>query len=232
MSETILVVNPNSTQAVTDAMSAALERFRAPGGPRIRCETLRSGPPGVETQAHVDGITEKLLAEFERNPDWRASDVVVVACFSDPGVAALREVLRQPVLGIAECSYLSAAALAERFGVIAILSRSIPRHRRQQRVVGVDHRVAGEVALELGVVELSREDVTWERMVAAGTRLRDEHGAGAIVMGCAGMARYRDRLEDRLGLPVVDPTQSAVAMALGLVLARQSARTPAAARAA
>ena len=36
-------------------------------------------------------------------------------------------------------------------------------------------------------------------------------------MGCAGMARHRRPLEDALGIPVIDPTQAAVTMALGAV---------------
>ena len=223
MTQRILVVNPNSTQAVTDSMSTALARFRHAGGPTIECVTLRTGPPGVETQAHVDAITEKLLTEFAGNTAWSSSDMVVVGCFSDPGVFALREVLKQPVLGIAECSYYSAAAMGDRIGVIAILSRSIPRHLRQQRALGLEHRIAAEFPLELGVVELGDVGKTWSRLLGVGQRLRQEHGANAIVMGCAGMARYRDRLEDEIGVPVIDPTQAAVAMGLGLLLARQHA---------
>jgi len=217
MQRHILVINPNSLQAVTDGLSAALEGFRLSGGPQIRCETLRSGPPGIETQAHVDGATEKLLAWFDERPERKRADAVVVACFSDPGVAALREVLGMPVLGIGEASYLTAAALAERFGVIAILARSIPRHRRAQRALGLEHKVAGELAIDLGVAELANEDLAWDRLASIGGKLRDA-GAGALILGCAGMARYRARLEDLLGLPVVDPTQAAVGMAMGLLL--------------
>ena len=47
--------------------------------------------------------------------------------------------------------------------------------------------------------------------------LKEEDGAGAIVMGCAGMARHRQALEEALGIPVIDPTQAAVTMALGTV---------------
>ena len=43
-----------------------------------------------------------------------------------------------------------------------------------------------------------------------------------VIMGCAGMARYRARLEDDLKLPVIDPTQAAVAVALGALLARRA----------
>jgi Asp/Glu/hydantoin racemase len=52
-------------------------------------------------------------------------------------------------------------------------------------------------------------------MVEAGTALRDRDGADVLVMGCAGMARYRDRLQQSVGLPVVEPTQAAVTLAIG-----------------
>ena len=55
-------------------------------------------------------------------------------------------------------------------------------------------------------------------MIEVGGRLRDEHGADVLVLGCAGMAQYRGALADALGLPVVDPTQAAVTMAIGAVL--------------
>ena len=219
----ILVINPNCLQPVTDSMSEALEGFRREGGPEIRCQTLKSGPPGIETQAHVDSAAVKLVEWLAEKPERKQVDALVVACFSDPGVAALREVLNCPVLGIGEASYLTASALTERFGVIAILNRSIPRHRRAQRALGLEHKVAAEIALELGVAQLQDEATTWHRLVTIGTELTRSFGAGAVILGCAGMARYRTRLEDKLGVPVIDPTQSAVAMALGLVLAKSDA---------
>ena len=51
-------------------------------------------------------------------------------------------------------------------------------------------------------------------MTDVGKRLAEEKGADVLVMGCAGMARYRTRLEDALGLPVIDPTQAAAGMAI------------------
>ena len=83
--------------------------------------------------------------------------------------------------------------------------------------MGIADRVAGEVAVDLPVVELSDEAKTKSRMLAVGQALKDTHGADVLVMGCAGMARYRAPLEDALGIPVIDPTQAAVGMALALV---------------
>jgi allantoin racemase len=54
-------------------------------------------------------------------------------------------------------------------------------------------------------------------MRAVGTRLRDHDGADVLVLGCAGMAQYRAGLEAEVGLPVIDPTQAAVTMAIGAV---------------
>ncbi|HET7297070.1 MAG TPA: aspartate/glutamate racemase family protein, partial [Burkholderiales bacterium] len=50
----ILVINPNSTEAVTRGIDEAVEPLRIPGGPAIDCITLKEGPPGIETQQHVD----------------------------------------------------------------------------------------------------------------------------------------------------------------------------------
>jgi len=219
MTQTLFVINPNSTQAVTDHISLALEPFRIANGPAIVCETLRSGPPGIESQAHVDGISEKLIEYFATHPQYANADAMVLACFSDPGFHAMRETLACPVYGSAECAYLTAAAMADRFGVISILSRAIPRHKRQVRLMGLEHKLAEDLAIEIGVVDLAQEDLTFARMREVGATLKNRHGARVLIMGCAGMARYRARLEETLDIPVIDPTQAAVSMALGRMLA-------------
>lgn len=59
-------------------------------------------------------------------------------------------------------------------------------------------------------------------MVEVGRTLKDAHGAAVLVMGCAGMARYRAALEAAVGIPIVEPTQAAVAMAVGHVRLSQT----------
>jgi len=208
----ILVINPNSTVAVTQGIDAACEPLRMAGGPAIECVTLADGPPGIESQQHVDGVVgplAKLVAARQAD-----CDAFVIACYSDPGLHTLREVTSKPVLGISECGILTALTLGQRFGVIAILKKSIPRHLRYIGAMGVTERLAGELPVGLGVTELSDEKKTFGRMVEVGTALRDAHGADVLVMGCAGMARYRKPLQEAVGIPVVEPTQAAVGMAL------------------
>jgi allantoin racemase len=211
----ILVINPNSTEAVTRGIDEACEPLRMQGGPRIEVMTLKEGPPGIETQQHVDSVVSPLLDAVKKLEG--SHDAFVIACYSDPGLHSLREATRKPVLGISECGILAALTLGQKFGVIAILERSIPRHLRYMGALGVMDRLAGELAVGLPVVELSNPDKTFGRMVEVGKRLRETHGANVLVMGCAGMARYRKPLQEAVGIPVVEPTQAAVAMAIGRV---------------
>jgi allantoin racemase len=211
----ILVINPNSTEAVTRGIDEAVEPLRMPGGPAIDCVTLKEGPPGIETQQHVDSVVSPLLKLVQEKDSEYAA--FVIACYSDPGLHSVREATRKPVLGISECGILTALTLGHRFGVIAILKQSIPRHLRYVGALGVTERLAAELPVDIPVVELSNQEKTFGRMVEVGKALRERHGADVVVMGCAGMARYRKPLQDVIGIPVVEPTQAAVAMAIGRV---------------
>ena len=211
----ILVINPNSTEAMTRGIDAACAPLRMAGGPAIETATLKEGPPGIETQLHVDGLIAPLVS-FVREKE-RSYDAFVIACYSDPGLHSVREVTAKPVLGIAECGVLTALTLGHKFGVIAILRKSIPRHLRYMGALGVSDRLAAELPVDLPVLELADENKTFGRMVAVGRKLKEEHGADVVVMGCAGMARYRKPLQEELHIPVVEPTQAAVTMAIGRV---------------
>jgi Asp/Glu/hydantoin racemase len=210
----IRVINPNSNDVVTQGPDAALAPLRFTNGPEIVCSTLADGPFGIETQADADSAVMPLLRLIEAD---NASDAFVIACYSDPGIHACREGTSRPVFGIAECGVLTALARADRFGVIAIGQRSIARHMRYLRQMGLTDRFAGERPLDMPVAESASGDKTLERMVEVGRRLKHSDGAGAVVMGCAGMARHRSALEQALDVPVIDPTLAAVAMAIGTV---------------
>jgi allantoin racemase len=210
----ILVINPNSNDAVTKGLEAALAPLGFPQGPEIVCVTLKEGPFGVETQADAESVTLPLRRLVEAD---RTSAAFVIACYSDPGLHVCREGTSRPVFGIAECGVLTALTRGNRFGVIAIKQRSIPRHIRYLRQMGLMDRLAGERPLEMSVAETASGDGTLARMVEIGRALKEQDGADVIVMGCAGMARHRRPLEDTLGIPVIDPTQAAVAMAMGTV---------------
>ena len=217
MTDRILVINPNSSHDVTQRMSKALDGLRFEGGPQIECMTLEEGPPGVETETHLFEVAGPIVDTVAR--EQNRTSAFVIACFSDPGLYAAREASRVPVYGIAQCGYAAALAAGERFGVISILSGSVARHRRYLASLGLADRLAADLAIDMGVTELADGDRVLDRMTEVGAMLKQKHGADVVVMGCAGMAQYRGPLEDRLDIPVIDPTQAATAMALSAVQA-------------
>ena len=213
MRQALIVINPNSSVAVTEGIDRAMDPLRGIGP--IRCVTLTEGPPGIESQRQADLTIAPMLRLAASLQDQAAG--YVIACFGDPGLMALRDQTRLPVLGIQEAAVATAMTLGQRIGVIAILAASIPRHMRAFGAMGVRDRIAGDRALGLTVAELAEAGRTLPAMVAAGQRLRDDDGADVLIMGCAGMAGYRAALQDAVGVPVVEPCQAAAAMALGRI---------------
>ena len=218
MPDRIVVINPNCNEGVTRGMSAALERFRFTDGPAIDCATLAEGPPGIESQILSDEAIAPVCSLI-RSEEETAS-AFVIACFSDPGLHSARETTRKPVLGLAEAGVTTALNLGSQVGVISILENSLPRHRRYFQAMGVDSTIAGDRAIGMTVTELEDEERVFGRMAEVGGALRDEDGSDVLVMGCAGFSRHRAGLEEALGIPVVDPTQAAVGMAITILRSR------------
>ncbi len=212
---TVFVINPNSSTSITASIDRAVDPLRSSDGPEIECLTLEEGPPGIQSQRDVDGVIGPLLKRAA-NLENRAA-AFVIACFSDPGLHSLREQSARPVFGIAESGILNALTLGQRFGIIAILPASIPRHLRYVGAMGVRDRLAADLSINIDVAGLADAQRTLARMTECGRTLRDNHGADVIVMGCSGMAQFRAPLESAVGIPVVEPTQAAVAMAVGQV---------------
>ena len=214
----LVVINPNSSNTVTQGIDDAVDPLRRFGVP-IRCLTLEEGPPGIESQLQADLTIAPMIKLAMAQNDAAG---FVIACFGDPGVHALRDATDLPVVGIQEAAISTALTLGQRFGIISILPASIPRHMRSLGAMGVMDRLAGDRALGLGVAELAVADKCLQAMIKTGQRLRDEDGADVLIMGCAGMAQYRGTLEQETGLPIVEPCQAGAAMALGHMALDQS----------
>jgi allantoin racemase len=211
--KTILILNPNSSVAVTERMKEACAGIDLHPDHRTSFHTLTGTPEGIESQRDVESVViptcEFLLSH--------GADAYVIGCFSDPGLALCREELRVPVIGIAEAAYQEASLIGKRFGVVSIGAGSIARHARAVEALGLGPRLAGDRSLDLGVLELLDAERSIARIIEVGRQLRDIDGADVLVLGCATMGVYRWRIEDALTVPVVDPTQAGVLRASALL---------------
>lgn len=209
----ILIVNPNSSQACSAGIDAAVAPFRAPAGPALEVVTLADGPPGIYSWQDWHAAVAPLC----RLAAGSDADVFVIACASDPGIEAVRAIRAGPVLGVFRCAVTAALARTERFGVIALVDASIARRQLALRALGVEARLAGEVALNTTIETLLDPGAARAALIAAGHQLVGR-GAGAVILGCTGMAGHRAAIERAIGVPVIEPCQAAAAQALGIVL--------------
>jgi allantoin racemase len=209
----ILVINPNSSEACSTGISAVLAPFRFAAGPVVDVVTLKEGPPAIYSWRDWHAAVEPMCRLVERTE----ADVYVIACASDPGIEAVRTVTSRPVLGIFRSAVAAAVARAERFGVIALVESSKARHRLGLRAMGLEDRLAGEVALNAPMDVLLDPSAARGALVAAGLELA-AMGAETVILGCTGMAHHAASVRDAVGLPVIEPAQAAVGLAVGMVL--------------
>jgi Asp/Glu/hydantoin racemase len=212
----ILVINPNSNDAVTHGLQECLSPLQIPSLVTIKCMTLTEGPFGIESRLDSESVvlpTHRVVMERED------ADAYVIACYSDPGLALCREATHKPVFGIQESGLFSALQRGERVGVVALGPRSIARHLPYIRALGLQSRLAAERPLNMSVAE-SEEAAAYPRIEEVARTLVEQDMADTLLMGCAGLARHCEQLEQALGVPVTEPTQAAVTQALGAVLLR------------
>ena len=150
----LLVINPNTTASMTRKIEVAAKAVASPGTDIIATNP-QEGPASI--QGYLDGATclPGLLAEAAQYPDV---DAIVVACFDDTGVDALRCTTTAPVIGIGEAAYHAVAMISAKFSVITTLSRSVPILEANLVRYGLDHRGARVRASEVPVLELEKGD--------------------------------------------------------------------------
>jgi Asp/Glu/hydantoin racemase len=117
-----------------------------------------------------------------------------------------------------------AVARAERFGVVAIVDASKARHLAALRAMGLECRLAVEVALNVTMETLLQPEAARARLIAA-ARECAAAGAATVILGCTGMAHHRAAVEAAVGVPVIEPCQAAAGIVLAAIQPSADART-------
>jgi len=210
----ILIINPNSSGPCSAGIDAAVALFRRPGGPALDVVTTQDGPPAIYSWADWHAAVAPVCRRIASDP----ADIYVVACASDPGIEAARAATSRPVLGVFRAAIATAVARAERFGVVAIVDASKGRHMTALRAMGLESRLAAEIALNVSMDTLLDPTAARARLIDAATACRDA-GAETVILGCTGMAGHRASIEAAVGVPVIEPCQAAASIAIGILSA-------------
>ena len=210
----IKIVNPNTTGSMTERMGLYAQRIAAPGT-EIVAVSPNFGPPSIEDYYDEAFAVPGLLAEI-RQGEAEEFDGYVIACFGDPGLQAARELAHGPVVGIAEAAMHFASVIAPGFSVVTTLGRTCGLAWHLAEVYGMKRFCRNVRAVEIPVLDLADPKAN-SLLIEECKRAVAEDGAGAIVLGCAGMVDLCEIIGPEIGVPVVDGVTAAVKFVESLV---------------
>ena len=197
----------------------------AGAGADVSVEPTAKGPAAIES-AHDAGLVVPELIRLAPLAEQRGYDALIIGCYSDPGLDALRELLTIPVVGPGAASLHLAAQLGTRISVLTPSGRGYGRVAARLRGLGLAALLASVRGIGLSVMDMAKQTPGALDKAAAAARLAvEEDGADVLVLGCMSMAFLPGICEDlskRVGVPVVNPVIAALKTAEALVAMKLS----------
>jgi allantoin racemase len=210
----ILVINGNTSDAMTEDIGMVARMYARPDT-EITAISPSFGPRSIEGHFEEYIAAAAVIEEVAKHRD--EYDAFILACYSDPGLYACREITDKPVLGIAESSMHLASMLGHKFTIVSVLPRVKPLLENLVRQVGLESKCASVRCTDLTVLEIEEDpDRAVRELTEEARRAVAEDGAEVICLGCAGMGPLDKRIQEAVGAPVLDGTVSAVKMAEAL----------------
>ncbi|QOZ26451.1 aspartate/glutamate racemase family protein [Bradyrhizobium sp. CCBAU 51753] len=214
----ILLLNPNTTAAVTDLLHAAGSKVVSAGTELVPVTASR-GVPYIATRAEAQiggAIALEMLAEA--GPDI---DAAIIAAFGDPGLFGARELFSFPVVGLAEAAMLTACMVGRRFAIVTFAGVLTPWYEECVAMHGLTARCAGVRALDGAFQSISEVQAEKEELlVALAKQAVEQDHADVVILSGAPLAGLAAKVRDRIPVPVIDPVAAAVRQAETLAVLR------------
>ena len=210
----ILLVNPNITEAVTEVMAAEARRSASPGV-KIDAATAAFGAQYIETRVEAAIASHALLDVLAERA--QGHDAAIVSAFGDPGLAAAKEMLDIPVVGLSEAALHTAYTLGQRIVVVCLTPRLRDWYGESAEAAGLADRLVGLRVVQSPVRDISnvvrdlREPLREECLKAVG-----EDRAEVVILGGGPTAGLAREIRDEIPVPLLDGVTCAVQLAEAL----------------
>lgn len=216
----ILVINPNTCTSMTQEIRATINRAKLTSSDCV-ITSPEFGPESLESFYDYSVAAFAMSKLLHDHPDG-FFDGVLIACFGDPGLYALKEQLEVPVVGIAEASMATALLLGQSFSILAASKKAVPLMKDMVNQYRLSDRLASVESLNLSVLDIEKDkNHTIKQLKKVGLRAIGQ-GAEVLILGCAGMTGLGQELQISLQIPVLDPIQIGIKQLELLVGIKQS----------
>lgn len=197
----LLCINPNTTAEVTAKVVAAGQTL-APAGMTITGATGRFGARYISSRTSAAIAGHATLDAYAEH--GAGVDAVLLACFGDPGLMALRELAHCRVLGLAEASCLEASALGARFSIITGGARWPAMLEEFVAQIDLSDRLASIRAVAPTGGEIAANPKAAYAVLADASRAaaRDD-GADVVILGGAGLVGIAAQIKGDVPVPLL-----------------------------
>lgn len=225
----ILLYNPNTTVSMTVGFTPAALAAAEPTT-EVIAETAAVGPELIEGYYDEALCVPPMLHRFS-DLEAEGFDAAIIACFDDTGLDAARALLSIPVFGLCQSAATLATSVCERVAIVTTMPQSVPPlNRLLSSYIGTE-RSAGVYAAGVPVLDLETpSDATLARLMDRCEQALND-GADGLILGCAGLSQLAQTINQRFGVPVIEPIAAATKLAqatvsLGLKTSKSGGWTP------
>jgi allantoin racemase len=208
---TLLLINPNTTASITALVLKHARRFAAKGT-TLRAVTGAFGPRYIASRVGY-AIAGHAAVDALAN-DTARKDAIVLACFGDPGLAALKEIAKVPVVGMADASILQACAMGQRFSIVTGGERWKPMLEEFVAAQGMSARLASVRTVAPTGADIARNPKAAMALLAK----------GCATCARAGLVGLAAKLKAAVDVPLLDGLACALSLAEALAKQRAAGR--------
>lgn len=192
----VLLINPNSNDEMTNNLNRLVDKFTLDN---IETDVIgmKNTPEFIGSQETINKTFNSLKKSILENKD--KYEIFILACHLDPNLQALREVTKQTILGIGECSLLFCKMLGKKFSIVGSSDKTVELKN------DMVSRYGAEDCLDyIGYPEGDSSESLVDRLSDASKKAIDNHNSDVIVLGCAGFVDFDSYIESKIDRDVID----------------------------
>jgi len=182
----------------------------------ISISNIEKGPVSIES-VYDETYASPFVVDAAKNAEEEGYDGIIIYCFSNPALYAVREAIKIPVIGIGEAAHIFGMVVGERIGIISTVENSVPRHWRKAKILGTISKLKAIKPLNLPVLEYNDKEKVMERVKKVATELIEKEKVDTIILGCGSMLGIKKELQETFSVPVIIPGEAAIKLIESMV---------------
>lgn len=198
-----LIINPNMSKEMSDSITEVMNGVKNPNN-SIEVVSNVLGFDSLESFYEYEVATAG-MARIVKPLIKGDYDGILIACFGDPGLYAIREISKIPVYGIAELTLAGCYGIAGKYALIVAKKKAEFMMETMINQYGLKDRLSGIYSVGIPVSDLSGNYEKTYSVLKDKVAQAIDNGADTIIFGCAGFVPFACKIKEELRVNIVDP---------------------------